>query len=70
MLKACFNDTIHSPLRLRTCGLLRNVDQVDFSRLGDFLNISDATLSKHLKVLVEAGFLVADKEASLTLAFR
>lgn len=61
-----FNETIHAPLRLRVCGLLRPVKEVDFSVLRDALAISDASLSKHLRVLAEAGFLTITKTASPT----
>jgi DNA-binding MarR family transcriptional regulator len=59
-----FNETIHSPLRLRTCGLLRSVDELDFSVLRDMLGVSDATLSKHLKSLSDAGYVTVKKLAS------
>lgn len=59
-----FNETIHAPLRLRICGLLRSVDEIDFSVLRETLDISDASLSKHLKVLAEAGFVKTTKRAS------
>ncbi len=63
---AQFNEVIHAPLRLRICGLLRSVDDIDFSVLRDALGISDASLSKHLKVLAEAGFIKTVKRASKT----
>lgn len=59
-----FNETIHAPLRLRICGLLRPVDRVDFAVLRDALEVSDPTLSKHLKVLGDAGFVAVKKSAS------
>lgn len=59
-----FNETIHAPLRLRICGLLRPVKELDFSVLRDALAISDASLSKHLKVLADAGFVSMGKSAS------
>lgn len=61
-----FNETIHAPLRLRTCGLLRSVDKIDFPALRDTLGISDASLSKHLRVLSENGFVKVTKIASPT----
>lgn len=42
-----FDETIHAALRLRICGLLRHVDEIDFAVLRDTLRTSDATLSKH-----------------------
>ncbi|MBD8465286.1 transcriptional regulator [Plantibacter sp. CFBP 8798] len=59
-----FNELIHAPLRLRACGLLRNVDELEFSVVRDALAIDDAKLSKHLKVLVDAGLIALRKERS------
>jgi DNA-binding MarR family transcriptional regulator len=61
-----FSEVIHAPLRLRICGLLRSVDELDFSVLRDTLAISDATLSKHIKVLMTAGLVSSSKLASAT----
>lgn len=61
---ATFNEIIHAPLRLRICGLLRAADGVDFSVVRETLGVPDATLSKHVKVLVEAGFVELRKSAS------
>lgn len=62
--QAAFNEVIHAPLRLRICGLLRATDGVDFAVVRETLAIPDATLSKHVKVLVEAGFVELRKSAS------
>jgi DNA-binding MarR family transcriptional regulator len=62
--EARFDETIHAPVRLRICGLLRPVDHLDFAVLRDALDVSDATLSKHLKVLAEAGYVSSSKTAS------
>ncbi|WAP51626.1 transcriptional regulator [Arthrobacter sp. ATA002] len=64
MPEAQFNDLIHAPSRLRICGLLRAVNQMDFSVLRDGLGISDAALSKHLKTLAGAGYVQLAKAAS------
>jgi DNA-binding MarR family transcriptional regulator len=58
-----FNGLVHEPMRLRICGLLRAVDELDFAVLRDSLGISDAALSKHLKTLAAAG-LVSSKKVS------
>jgi DNA-binding MarR family transcriptional regulator len=63
---AHFNETIHAPLRLRICGLLRSVNEISFSVLRDTLGVSDANLSKHLKVLTDVGFVKTTKSASPT----
>ena len=64
MGEARFDDVIHAPLRLRICGLLRPVDRLDFAVLRTALEVSDATLSKHVKTLILAGYVVSDKTAS------
>lgn len=63
-----FSEVIHAPLRLRICGLLRSVDELDFAVLRDTLGVSDATLSKHLKALVTSGFVTSTKMASASRA--
>lgn len=64
MGEARFDEIIHAPVRLRICGLLRPVDQLDFAVLRDALGVSDATLSKHLRTLVETGYVSSSKAAS------
>lgn len=64
MDEARFDEVIHAPLRLRICGLLRPVDRLDFAVLRNALEVSDATLSKHVKTLNAAGYVVSDKAAS------
>lgn len=64
MGEARFDETIHAPVRLRICGLLRPVEHLDFAVLRDALDVSDATLSKHLKTLVAAGYVSSGKAAS------
>lgn len=63
-----FNEIVHEPMRLRICGLLRSVDELDFALLRDTLGVSDATLSKHLKALVTAGLASSTKTASASRA--
>lgn len=64
MAEAHFDELIHAPVRLRICGLLRRVAQLDFAVLRDTLDVSDATLSKHVKALSEAGYVASKKLAS------
>ena len=59
-----FNEIIHAPLRLRICGLLRSVDELDFAVLRDTLGVSDATLSKQSKALIDVGFASVTKKTS------
>lgn len=62
--EAKFNEIIHAPLRLRICGLLQSVHRIDFAVLRSTLQISGASLSKHLKMLIEAGFVETTISAS------
>lgn len=64
MDEARFDETIHAPIRLRVCGLLHQVDRLDFAVLRDTLDVSDATLSKHVKTLATAGYVTISKAAS------
>lgn len=64
VVKPAFNDVIHSPVRLRICGLLRRVSELEFSIVRDTLELNDANLSKNLRVLVEAGLISLRKESS------
>ncbi|HIW91262.1 MAG TPA: transcriptional regulator [Candidatus Corynebacterium avicola] len=59
-----FDPVIHQPLHLRICGLLRSADEVAFATVRDTLDVSDATLSKHVKKLVEAGYVTTGKRAA------
>ena len=61
MSSARFDDTIHAPLRLRICAMLAQADAVEFATLRDHLDVADSVLSKHLKTLVEAGYVRLDK---------
>lgn len=65
---AAFNEVIHSPVRLRICGLIRHVDELEFAVARDTLDLTDAHLSKNLKVLSEAGFVTLRKERSRSRA--
>jgi DNA-binding MarR family transcriptional regulator len=64
MSPPAFNEVIHSPVRLRICGLLRRVSELDFAVIRDTLGLNDANLSKNLKVLTEAGLVTVRKESS------
>ena len=59
-----FDDVIHSPVRLRICGLLRRVSEVEFSVLRETLGVSDAHLSKNVKTLADSGYVTVRKESS------
>lgn len=56
--------TLHPITRLSICGLLAaGADWVEFAALRDAAEISDSTLSKHSRVLEEAGYLRVRKGA-------
>lgn len=59
---ARFDEAIHAPLRLRICGLLRRVDQLDFAVLRDTLEVSDAA--------ARGGGLAADHVAQMSVSPR
>ena len=56
-MAAGFNEVIHVPTRLRICALLAGAGEVEFGVVRDALDLSDSVLSKHLKVLEQAGFV-------------
>ncbi|MGP5641558.1 transcriptional regulator [Brachybacterium tyrofermentans] len=61
---ASFHEVIHAPLRLRICGLLRQISELEFGVARDTLGVTDAHLSKNLKVLADANMVVLRKEKS------
>ncbi len=52
-----FSEIIHVPTRLRVCSILAEVGEAEFGVLRDALGLSDSVLSKHVKVLDQAGFV-------------
>lgn len=52
-----FNEIIHVPARLRVCSILAEVSEVEFGVVRDALGLSDSALSKHLRVLENAGYV-------------
>lgn len=61
-----FDPVIHEPMRLRICGMLSAVDELQFAALRDALQLGDAACSKHLKALVDCGYVSVDKRESDT----
>jgi DNA-binding MarR family transcriptional regulator len=59
-----FDEQIHAPTRLRICGLLRPVDDAEFSVLRSALGLSAANLSKTLRTLAEIGYVRVTKASS------
>ena len=64
MAEARFDELIHAPLRLRICSLLEPVDAMAFGNVRDSLDIADAHLSKQVKILTDAGYVVVAKRGS------
>lgn len=60
-MAAQFDEVIHAPNRLRICAFLAATSTAEFGVLRDLLEVADSVLSKHLKVLQDAGYLTVDK---------
>lgn len=58
-----FDAVIHAPGRLQICAILSSVVEAEFAMLRDALKVSDSVLSKHVKQLDEAGYVVVRKAA-------
>ena len=57
-----FDETIHSPNRLRICAALSAARQVEFTTLERGLGVSKSLLSKQLKVLIDAGYVAVERK--------
>lgn len=51
------DETIHQRVRLGILAVLAEADQADFGFLKETLDLSDGNLSRHLRVLEDAGFV-------------
>lgn len=58
-----FDPVIHAPGRLQICALLTKLDEAEFGVIRDAIEVSDSVLSKHVKLLEEAGYLKPRKAA-------
>lgn len=56
-----FDEVIHAPNRLRICAFLDASTSAEFGVLRDFVGVADSVLSKHVKVLQEAGYVSVTK---------
>lgn len=66
MTEAQFDEIVHAPQRLRILAMIDAVSgEVEFAALRDALGVADSVVSKHLKVLDEAGYVRITKAASL-----
>lgn len=52
-----FDATIHAPNRLRICALLDAVVEAEFGTVQERLDVSASVLSKHVSVLIDAGYV-------------
>jgi DNA-binding MarR family transcriptional regulator len=52
---------IHAPARLQVLSTLSAVSEAEFTTLRAVLEVSDSVLSKHISVLVEAGYVRSRK---------
>jgi DNA-binding MarR family transcriptional regulator len=54
---ARFDETVHAPNRLQICAILSAVSSADFATVREALGVADSVLSKHIRVLHEAGYI-------------
>lgn len=55
------DDTVHQRVRLGILAVLAEADQAYFGFLKETLELSDGNLSRHLRVLEEAGYVAIEK---------
>jgi len=58
---ASFDEVVHAPNRLQICSVLSAVDSADFATVRDGLGVADSVLSKHVRILHEAGYVAIHK---------
>lgn len=58
---ARFDDLIHVPVRLRITAALAATRDLEFGALEESLGISTSLLSKHLRLLADARYVVLEK---------
>lgn len=51
------NATIHAPNRLQICAILDTVEAAEFAKVQRNLDVSASVLSKHVSVLMNAGYV-------------
>jgi DNA-binding MarR family transcriptional regulator len=52
-----FDAVVHAPNRLRVCALLHAAEEAEFSLVQQQLGVSPSVLSKHVTVLMQAGYV-------------
>jgi len=58
---ARFDEIVHAPNRLQICAMLSAVSSADFATVREGLGVADSVLSKHVRVLHEAGYVEVHK---------
>lgn len=58
-----FDAVIHAPGRLQICALLASAQEAEFATLREAVGVSDSVMSKHLKLLEDAGYVTLRKAA-------
>jgi DNA-binding MarR family transcriptional regulator len=61
---ARFDEIVHAPNRLQICAILSAVTSAEFATVREGLGVADSVLSKHARVLHEAGYLDVHKSTS------
>jgi DNA-binding MarR family transcriptional regulator len=64
MNSAKFDNLIHAQNRLQICAMLANAE-IEFKILREKLAVSDSVLSKHLKSLENANYVVLNKRTDM-----
>jgi DNA-binding MarR family transcriptional regulator len=62
--RAHFDEIVHAPNRLQICAILSVVESADFAAVREGLGVADSVLSKHVRVLHEAGYVDVHKATS------
>lgn len=59
-----FDEIVHAPNRLQICAILSAVSSADFATVRESLGVTDSVLSKHVRVLQDAGYVDVHKSTS------
>ena len=57
-----FDEIIHARHRLQICSLLAGVEEMSFVTVQETLQVGDYVVSKHVRVLAEAGYVISRKQ--------
>lgn len=63
-MSGALDPVIHAPNRLQICCMLAAATTIDFATIREALDVSESVLSKHVKLLEEAGYLTVRKAPS------